>query len=472
MSSILTPNYPPPARKSKDEMIQDLTQMSGSSFLTPNYPPPKRKTKEEMIEDLSQKSGSSFLTPNYPPPKRKAKEEMIAEAQVYSSSRKSKEEMNQDLSQVSGSSFLTPNYPPPKRKTKEEMIAEAQGHSSPRHSKVEPSQNISQKSGSSFLTPNYPPPKRKTKEEMITEGQGYSLARMSKDEMTQDLSQKSGSSFLTPNYPPPKRKTKEEMIAEAKRNFNWKVFLTVVCILVIALGVTIGILVSRNKDTDTSDDAAATSAANSTSSASTNDPIDLDCEMKTIEFSDSNLVLTMSVDSGISSIEMEYAAAVFEKTYTSMLANELSASLNEYCDPYCRQITGLTVLSNELISPEESADSRQSSDCDATLKLVMGIEGTFVGCEDTPFPGLFSAGRRQLIQIQRSKVRMNLNTPRFLQPGAEGTEMDPMCPSCPDDSNSLGLQAPAVPSMVEILDGFVSVLPAICELTDAEIVET
>jgi hypothetical protein len=353
------------------------------------------------------------------------------------------------------SSIFTPNYPPPARKSKEEMI-----------------QDASQKSGSSFLTPNYPPPRRKSKEEMLAEA-------------SRDTSQKSGSSFLTPNYPPPRRKTKEEMLAEASGfsdeigtsvphqplKFDWKFFLIAMAVLVGVFGTIIGILVGRNTNLDTSSDAtmAPTEMTNTTTITTTISTVDLDCDMMTMNFTANNLVLTMSVQSGISGIEIDYATAVLEKTYTSMLQNELTQSLSQYCDPYCRKIDSITILSNKLITAE-TAESRQTGDCDASLVLTFSVEGTFIGCEDTEFPGLFAPGRRQLVEVQTSKVRRNLNAPRFLEPSEEMDGMD-MCPSCPDDSNTLGLTAPTVTRMSELLDGFVAVLPAICEVTGAEIVD-
>jgi hypothetical protein len=188
-----------------------------------------------------------------------------------------------------------------------------------------------------------------------------------------------------------------------------------------------------------------------------------------MNFTANNLVLTMAVTTDISTIEIDYATAVLEKTYTSLLANELTQSLSEFCDPYCRQIDSITVLSNEL-STSDISEARQADDgCDSTLVLTFGVVGSYVGCEDTEFPGLFSSGRRQLVHIQPSKIRRNMNVRRFLEDmEADGGAV--MCDSCPDGSNTLGLPAPTVDAMSELLSDFVAVLPAICEVTDAQIV--
>jgi hypothetical protein len=68
------------------------------SFLAPNYPPPARKSKEEMIEEAANNSKKGgFLTPNYPPPKREPN------PNASSSSSSSKKSTNEKFNDEGGS---------------------------------------------------------------------------------------------------------------------------------------------------------------------------------------------------------------------------------------------------------------------------------------------------------------------------------------------------------------------------------
>jgi hypothetical protein len=306
------------------------------------------------------------------------------------------------------------------------------------------------------------------------------------------------SSVLTPNYPPPARKSKEENIAEASAKsqqsayvdengeplvasppppINWAQCGLAMGVMVIIFGVIIGILVGQNKNLDTSDPPApapaATNSTNSTSIGGSNTTVDLGgCDLVMKDFTANDLVLTMSVSSEISALEINYASSVFEKTYTSLLKNELAAATSEYCDPYCRDITSINVTSNTLTTPE--AEARQSGpNCDATLELTFSVMGTFVGCNDTVFPGLFSSGRRQLVQVQQPKLRFDVRRALEDEMDMEGTEEDmdmtAECPSCLDDESTLGFASPSLDGVKTLLSDYVTVLPAVCELTDAVI---
>lgn len=271
------------------------------------------------------------------------------------------------------------------------------------------------------------------------------------------------SSILTPNYPPPARKSKEEMIAEAQGDglgrsvprepiyFDWQFCIIALTFGAVIFGVVIGVIVTRNKTLDTSD--PATLPPTTVMANATNSTVDLNCEMMKLDFADTSMKVTMSVKSDISKIETDYATAVLTKTYTSLLKNQLSAAAEEYCDPYCREVDSIVILSNELSTSDQTAESRQSSDCDGILTLVFGVTGTFVGCEDTEFPGLFSSRR----------LLMKNNLRRFLE------DDEAMCGACPDSSASLGFPSPTVDTITELLDTFVSVLPAVCEITDVSV---
>mmetsp|Transcript_56846 Transcript_56846/g.138384 ORF Transcript_56846/g.138384 Transcript_56846/m.138384 type:complete len:333 (-) Transcript_56846:2578-3576(-) len=326
---------------------------------------------------------------------------------------------------------------------------------------------------SSVLTPNYPPPARKTKEEMIEEAK----------------SSAKGSSFMTPNYPPPARKSKEELIAEAQSSrksaaegeekleasppppMDYKGCGIAMVVMVIIFGVIIGVLVGTNNNLDTTDPAPAPAPAPSNSTSTTSSTVDSTCELVMKNFTADNLVLTMSVSPEISALEIDYASTVFEKTYEGILKNELSAAADAYCDPYCRDITEISVVSNTLTVPDEpaAAEARQAGeDCAGTLDLTFEIKGTFVGCEDTEYPGLFASGRRQLVQVQRSQVRFDMTRALEGHTMMETEEMEVTCPSC--DDSTLGLASPTLDGVKTLVSDFVTVLPAICEVTGAEIV--
>jgi hypothetical protein len=192
----------------------------------------------------------------------------------------------------------------------------------------------------------------------------------------------------------------------------------------------------------------------------------------------------MAVSPDITAVEMDYARSVLGKTYTSLLKNELDLTVTEdYCDPYCRTITDITIVNNTLTSLDEVVEtSRQDTggdnqdDCTATLQLTFEITGTYVGCEDTEFPGLFSPGRRQLIDVKQPQLRFDVN--RALQ--QEKNDMDGVdsrrdmeevtCPSCSDDESTLGFVSPTLDGVQTLLSDFVAVLPGICEVTSADVV--
>ncbi|KAG7355231.1 hypothetical protein IV203_004587 [Nitzschia inconspicua] len=232
--------------------------------------------------------------------------------------------------------------------------------------------------------------------------------------------------------------------------FNWQFFGIAMGFMVITFGVIIGTLVSQNNKLDTSDPTPApVESTNATN-------VTLGCESMMKDFDAETMVVTMNVASTISAIEIEYAANVFEKTYGAMLANELSQAQAAYCDPYCRKITDVEVSANSLTTSATSS-ARQSSSCDSSLALTFSVKGTWFGCEDTAWPGLFAPeGRRALKKSLR----------RIL----EETEETDTCSSCPDSAQSLGLVSPSMAQLKEVMSEFVAVLPAICEVTDVQLV--
>jgi hypothetical protein len=201
----------------------------------------------------------------------------------------------------------------------------------------------------------------------------------------------------------------------------------------------------------------------------------------------------MAVDPSITEAEMDYAGAVLQKTYAALLHNELDAvaSSTSYCDPYCRTITSIQVEDVTMVDPTASGMKKRtsgmavlehytkqlpaaSSNCTQELEVVFAVEGTWVGCtgSDDAFPGLFNApavvdnifdkeetGRRR--RRLSASLRRRSSTDRNLQD----------CGSCPDDNGSLGMVAPSAEALNDVMEPFITVLPAICDLISIELVE-
>jgi hypothetical protein len=240
-----------------------------------------------------------------------------------------------------------------------------------------------------------------------------------------------------------------------KPKFDWQFFGISMVAMVVIFGVIIGVLVSKNATLDTS--SPATSPPNATNSTNSTN-ITLGCETSMKTFESKGLIITMSVASTVSAVEIEYAVNVFKRTYGAMLANELEQAKADYCDPYCRNITDVVVSFNTLTTP----DARQAStDCDSSLSLTFSVEGTWYGCNDTAWPGLF-------IKDGSRRIRRNLR--RILEELTDEEESSDSCPVCDEDNPNLGLVAPSISELKEVMNEFFTVIPTICELTDAVLV--
>ncbi|KAL3915606.1 MAG: hypothetical protein SGILL_005567 [Bacillariaceae sp.] len=115
-------------------------------------------------------------------------------------------------------------------------------------------------------------------------------------------------------------------------------------------------------------------------------PVSESCEMEMNNFTRSEVVLTMSVASDISATEIQYAADIFGKTYGG-------SSLIGFCDPKCRKINDVylqeaTVFRN--IFENGSQVSKSGSTCNQEVKITISTGGSFYGCPEEQFPGLFS----------------------------------------------------------------------------------
>jgi len=227
------------------------------------------------------------------------------------------------------------------------------------------------------------------------------------------------------------------------------------------------------------------------------------CERDQYPFEETSLILLMAVDPAINDIEMTYAATVLQKTYQALLDNSVIGPGDVdgdndnalYCDPYCRQITSVSVVNSTLM--ESTTESSTSNVCTSNLELVFALSGTYSVCqgEDPVFPGLFTepsandnvfdsgTRRRQMLSLSKS-LAMSLPTmqnsrylrnkknkdkqqPRELQQAQEQST----CRACPDSTDSMGILAPTTQQLLEAMGPFVYVLPAVCEIISVELVD-
>jgi hypothetical protein len=243
--------------------------------------------------------------------------------------------------------------------------------------------------------------------------------------------------------------------------FPWTRFCATLGLGAVIFGVIIGVLVQQTKDIPMPTPAPSpdnTTMANSTSST----PADLaSCNKTMMDFPSSKIDLVMAVSSSISSLEIDYAKNVFAKTYGALVKNQLEQAQTNFCDPFCRTITATTVV-NSAITAAAAAQAKQgdttNGSCDSQLQLTLSVDGTYWGCEDTVFPGLFTISD-QARYLRTAAARSGFS-PRALQEGET-------CPVCTGDAASLEFSAPSVDQLKEAMQTYVTVLPGICELTSA-----
>jgi hypothetical protein len=147
-------------------------------------------------------------------------------------------------------------------------------------------------------------------------------------------------------------------------------------------------------------------------------------------------------------------------TYEAMIHNNLEQVKSNYCDPYCREITLVSVVETNTSKIFE-ASTRQSDECDTELTLTLKVEGTYWACESSPFPGLFSdpmADEEEASNTTSGELGMMINE-------------NEMCQKCPEDSVSDGLIAPSPSDLLEAMEPYVTVLEPICALLSAEVLD-
>ncbi|KAL3907064.1 MAG: hypothetical protein SGILL_009022 [Bacillariaceae sp.] len=236
---------------------------------------------------------------------------------------------------------------------------------------------------------------------------------------------------------------------------NKVIVAVIIALFVIAAIIGVSVGVTRNNRNN--EEPAPTEAPGNVPPGG----IDPDCDQVEKKFSVPGVVVGMAVTSDISDVEISYAASVLQKTYTSLLQGAV-ADADDFCDPFCRMVTGVEVI-DSVVAPDSNSSYIEEG-CDSVLAVTYEVTGTFVGCEDTEWPGLVATPatfRRKLQEEANSLLRGGFV--RWLQPE--------MCRSCPDDASNLGNVVPSGDEVIEIMDPFVSVLPQICALTDFVIID-
>jgi hypothetical protein len=160
-------------------------------------------------------------------------------------------------------------------------------------------------------------------------------------------------------------------------------------------------------------------------------------------------------------LQIQYAANVFAKTYEAMIHNNLEQVTSNYCDPYCREITLVSIVEADSSNIFE-ASARQSNECDTELTLTLQVEGTYWACEGSPFPGLFSD------PMADEEMASNTTTSGELVRMINGNEM---CQKCLEDSVLDGLIAPSSSDLLEAMEPYVTVLEPICALLSTKVLD-
>jgi hypothetical protein len=243
---------------------------------------------------------------------------------------------------------------------------------------------------------------------------------------------------------------------------KWEIIFVIVMVVVLLI-VVISLGVSNRKKSDAEAESSATSAPSGTVSPG--------CNATVMDFSVPSVALKVKVDSTISTLEIDYAANVFMKTYTAMLENEVeSAGASNYCDPYCREISHVEVASADFTNDVVEDDATDG--CDAYLEMVFAVNGTYTACEGTPFPGLFTpSSTRRLMPSYESTLRggglssQRNGMNRFLDSDAS------TCGVCSVGGNSIAYVAPTIEELTEQVEPYVTVLPSVCELVSVDILE-
>jgi hypothetical protein len=206
--------------------------------------------------------------------------------------------------------------------------------------------------------------------------------------------------------------------------------------------------------------------------------------------------LHLQVSPTISLLEIQYVASVFQKTY-----NILATS----CDySYCRHISNQHVVNHTFLQEEivNNVANQKSSDCNATVEVILSLEGTYRGCQEVEkdntdgtsnhndFPGLFRSsssssfhnGRRQqrrhMLRWTSSSSSSRMMRQLQAQQDEENVYDERQCPSaaatsssCPitaaDDATGTTTSSSVADNAIDRMNQSVAMLPKVCEIKSA-----
>jgi hypothetical protein len=123
--------------------------------------------------------------------------------------------------------------------------------------------------------------------------------------------------------------------------------------------------------------------------------------------------------------------------------------MDGFCDPHCRQITTIDILSSSKKENEQAMD-RQGEECTEQVDLIFGVTGTYWTCPDESFPGLFSDSSEASSVVAEARQAM---------PKAAS------CPACPGNSVT-----PSPQDYAKAMTPFVTVLGPVCDLVSMNVV--
>ncbi|KAL3933556.1 MAG: hypothetical protein SGARI_003680, partial [Bacillariaceae sp.] len=150
---------------------------------------------------------------------------------------------------------------------------------------------------------------------------------------------------------------------------------------------------------------------------------------------------------------IRYAANVLAKAFGGV-------SMDGVCDPHCRKITSVDVLSSDRTENVfDTADEKQADECTESVDIVLGVSGTYWACPDEPFPSLFSDSSTGGNVFAEAKQAVVMD-----EEDGEAEE-DETCPVCPEGSVS-----PSPEDYASAMSPFLAVLNTVCEVTSVEVV--
>jgi hypothetical protein len=141
--------------------------------------------------------------------------------------------------------------------------------------------------------------------------------------------------------------------------------------------------------------------------------------------------------------------------------NHLDLLESNYCDPYCRDITLVSVVETYTSNIFDAVARQAPNKCDTELILTLQVEGTYWTCEGYPFPGLFSD------PLSVGSEASNMTSDELIRM----ISGDEMCQQCSEESTHDGLIAPSPLDLLEAMKPYATVLDPICDLLSAEVLD-